>query len=141
MSAKKVKNYEVLQGIECISLDLDKEDFSTRIAFRLASWLKTLSGAGETFDEQRKKIVDKYTKKNAKGVAIHPKDANGKELTDRVELTDSDKYSEEMKALSNEEIEIQLLCTLSFKDFDNEDVKLKPSRLVPLLPFVEQEEQ
>lgn len=137
MAEKKLTNIEVVGALNSIG-SIDKEEFSTKTAFRLASVAKSLSEAAETYQEQREKILEKYTETDDDGNPVHPEDEETGEIQeDRVKLTDTEAFNEEMTELANEEVSVTLRVDLSMEDFDDEDVKLNPSKLTPLLAVLE----
>lgn len=136
MAEIKLTNIEIVGALNAIG-ELDQDEFSTKAAFRLASIAKSLSSAAETYQEQREKILEKYTETDDDGNPVHPEDDDGNIQEDQIKLTDTEAFNQEMTDLAQEEVGVNLRVDASIEMFDDEDVKLNPSKLTPLLAVLE----
>lgn len=123
----RVKNSQLTsETIQSINTLLDL-DINATAAFRLTRIIKELSSIVEDKVKMERKILDKYVEKDANGNPIKPKDQNGNEISDSVNILNMESFTSEMSQLMELENEI------GYEPIKFEDLKLETAKVKDLM--------
>lgn len=104
--------------------ELIEMDINATAAFRLSRIVKEISSIVEDKMKMEKKILDKWTAKDADGSALPAKDEAGNVIEGAVTITDPDAFTKEMSDLMDLENEIGY-DRLRFEELDLKTAKVK----------------
>jgi len=125
--AIKVKNFQLTSdSIQSIN-NLLELDINATAAFRLTRIIKELSSIVDDKVKMEKRILDKYVEKDGSGNPVRPKDENGNEIEDSVNITNMEEFSKEMSELMQMENEI------SYEKIKFEELKLETAKVKDLM--------
>ena len=123
----KVKNSQLTsETVQAINGLLDL-DIAATAAFRLTRIIKELSSIVEDKVKMERKILDKYVEKDASGNPIKPKDQNGNEIADSVNILNMEEFTKEMSQLMELENEI------AYEPLKFEELKLETAKVKDLM--------
>lgn len=123
----RVKNSQLTsETIQSINTLLDL-DINATAAFRLTRIIKELSSIVEDKVKMERKILDKYVEKDANGNPVKPKDQNGNEISDSVNILNMESFTSEMSQLMELENEI------GYEPIKFEDLKLETAKVKDLM--------
>lgn len=120
----KVKNAQLTQDAVGALNTILELDINATAAFRLTRIIKELSSIVDDKIKMEKRILDKYVEKDENGNPIRPKDENGKEIENSVNILNMDAFTQEMNQLMEIENEIPY-DRLKFEDLKLETAKVK----------------
>ena len=122
-----VKNIDLNDdAISAINTLIDL-DINATTAFRLTRIIKELSSILEDKAKMEKKILEKWTVKDEKGVPTPAKDAQGNLIEGAVNISDTAAFSSEMETLLDMENEI------AYEKIKFEDLGLKTAKVKDLM--------
>jgi hypothetical protein len=120
----RVKNSQLTtDAIQSINNLLDL-NINATAAFRLTRIIKELSSIVEDKVKMERRILDKYVEKDESGNPVKPKDENGNEISDSVNILNMDEFTKEMSQLMELENEIGY-DPIKFEDLQLETAKVK----------------
>lgn len=99
-------------------------DINAGTAFKLTRIIKEISSIVEDKLSTEKKILDKWVEKDEDGNIVRPKDEDGNEIIDTVNITNMDEFSKEMTDLMEVENKINFE-TINFEDLGLKTAKIK----------------
>jgi len=114
------------ETIEALN-SLIEMDINASSAFKLTRIVKDISSVVEDKLKTEKKILDKYTEKDANGNPTAAKDNNGNPIEGAINLIDADSFTKEMSELMEVEI------TLSHEKLNFDDLKLSTAKIKDLI--------
>lgn len=120
----KVKNSQLNnETIQAIN-NLIELDINASVAFRLTRIIKELSSIVDDKVKMEQKVLDKWVEKDENGKPVPVKDENGNLLSDSVNLTDPQAFTNEMNSLMDTENEIPF-DRINFDDLNLKTAKVK----------------
>lgn len=120
---KNIKIRDVLVASQGLN-DIQTTKIKASVGFKIVRVKKQLDDLLETFEEQRKVLIQKYGKKDEKGELVNENDT--------VQIEDREKFNTEYKELLEEEVAID--TTISEDDINEIEVTLATlSAIEPLL--------
>ena len=135
-----LKNFEILNMQEVLSTIAGQTLKDVKVAYRITKLLRKLGPHVEDFQKMRKELIDKWAKKDEKGNYIPSQDADGKEVKDSVQLSDSEAFNKDLVVLVNEEVAIQFGVTVRIEDLQAAGVTATPIQLAALEKLLDAEE-
>lgn len=123
----KIKNAQLNNDtIEALNTLVDS-DINASVAFKLTRIIKEISSIIEDKLKLEKKILDKWTEKDADGNPVKPLDENNQPIENSVKISNVDEFTREMNDLLNVENEI------GYEKIKFEDLKLETAKVKDLL--------
>ena len=122
-----IKNSQLTQDVVKILNNLIELDIDAPTAFKLSRIIKELSSIYDDKVKIERKIVEKYTDKNADGSLVKPKDDSGKEIPDAISIKNMTEFQTEMENLGNSE------SSINYDKINFEDLKLKTAKIKDLI--------
>lgn len=123
----KVKNSQLTsETVQAINGLLDL-DIAATAAFRLTRIIKELSSIVEDKVKMERKILDKYVERDVSGNPVKPKDQNGNEIADSVNILNMEEFTKEMSQLMELENEI------AYEPLKFEELKLETAKVKDLM--------
>jgi hypothetical protein len=120
----KIKNSQLNNETLGVLNQLIELDINAVGAFKLSRIVKHLASIIEDKISTEKRIYDKWILKDDEGNPIHPKDNEGKEITESIQVSDIDSFTKEMSELMEVENDIPY-DKLNFEDLGLETAKVK----------------
>lgn len=136
MSKIKIQSFQLKPMVDSLQ-NLYEKDLSISLSYKISKIKKTFVSHFEDFEEQRNKLIQKHAKKDKKGNPVAPKDEQGNELQDQVQIEDLDAFYKDLSELGTEEIEVDLPVEVALDDLEKEELKLKPNIIEGLLPVLD----
>ena len=99
-------------------------DINASTAFKLTRIIKELSSIVDDKLKMEKKIFDKWVERDENGEPVSPKNEDGTVVEGAVNITDIEKFTQEMEELMSVENEIPFE-TISFEDLGLTTAKVK----------------
>lgn len=123
----KVKNKELLNSNEIVSAvkELGKLAIPMEISCKAADIITSVENAINRINNRKEMITQKFIKRDDSGNPIFAKDNNGNEDRTRVELTDAEKYNNEMHDLEEQETDLDA-DPIKIKEFPS-DIRIVPT--------------
>lgn len=131
-----MKNKDLYNATESLRV-IAKTKIKGVTSFAIALNLKNIDAHIELVEAERKKMVDKYTKKDKDGNAVKPVDKDGKVVEGQVLLAEEtlEDFKKEAEALAELDI-TDVLKIKPIKIDELKDIELEPSVLVPILGWL-----
>lgn len=120
----KIKNSQLNNDTLGVLNQLIELDINAVAAFKLSRIIKHLSSIIEDKLSTEKRIYDKWILKDEDGSPIHPKDDEGNEILDSIQVSDMQSFTKEMSELMDVENDIPFE-RLNFEDLGLETAKIK----------------
>jgi hypothetical protein len=120
----KIKNSQLNNDTLGVLNQLIELDINAVAAFKLSRIIKHLSSIIEDKLSTEKRIYDKWILKDEDGSPIHPKDDEGNEILDSIQVSDMQSFTKEMSELMDVENDIPFE-KLNFEDLGLETAKIK----------------
>ncbi len=128
----KVKILQLINSAEMLQ-KLSKQDFTAKLAWKIARLLKAAEAEIQSFNETRMTLINKYGEKDENGQLITDEIGNCK--IDEASVTE---FSKQLNDLLDTEVEIN---ANKMKMEDLEEVKFTPNEIGLLEPFLETEDE
>ena len=132
----KVTNNEIINSVGSLRAINDIEVPFT-LSYKIAKLIKQIDPILKAHEETNKKIIEKFTKKDAEGKRLTKKieDGEGKEIEVWDIDNDNPDFHKELISLGNVENEIEVK-PIDPSEF--EDVDIKPGLLIPIMWLLEE---
>ena len=124
----KVKN--AIDAIDSFS-EIMTQNVKGSLAFKVSRLVRELNKELDTFNEERRKLIEKYALRDENGDIVTTEEGNIKLIPESIKECD-----EEFMSLLNTEIEINA-GKLSMKDVD--EFNITPEKIDYLMYFIEEE--
>ena len=119
-----IKNSQLnVETIDSLNKLIDL-DINASVAFRLTRIIKELSSIVDDKVKMERRILDKFSERDALGYVIQPLGEDNNPIPGAVRITDMDKFSSEMKDLMDAENEIPF-DRINFEDLNLQTAKVK----------------
>ena len=139
----KVTNQQLVSSIQALR-EIQNIEAPFKLSYQIAKLIKQADPLLTAYEETRKKMGEKFAKKdeNGKPLTVKQKVPNENGEDQEIELLDIDysdsefiKEATELEKFENE-INIQPISINSF-----EDINIKPTTLIPLMWLIEEEQE
>jgi hypothetical protein len=119
-----------------------EEDWSASFSYKIAEILEVLEPHAYRQKRATDKLVIAHARRDEDNNVIRPKDEDGNIIEGQVEITDMNKFNEELSILLNEEISINVPVRISLEEFGDREIKgAVIQNLKPLLSQLQEVEK